>query len=377
MKDGLVQLDQSAWEREAAMFADHNYRQAWHYGIAAAGHVGAASEYVACVRDGVVRGMANVRVKALPVVGGGVAYVNGGPLARRAGEGANQQRERLRETIAALHAEYVKRRGMVLRVVGTIGESAWNAVQDEAWREAGFTPTTMAAKYRTMIVSLRDEHGVTKPIESVRAALMQKWRNCLNKAERQGVTVRVARDVESMQRFTALYDEFVVRKGVHANHDATFFLNVQEAACGVEKRHCSGELCHEMLTIRLAERNGELLAGHVSSTLGDTCVYLLGATSPAGLTCNAAYLLQWGTIRASHEAGLAWYDLGGIDPDTNPGVFHFKEGMRGADVTAPGPFEAAGAGIRGMVSASSEKLYRTWRDKKKSRSHEVTKSRSQ
>lgn len=389
VNDGLIHLDRPAWERNLAAFADANYRQAWEYGHAAAAHVGAASEHVALVRDSAVRGMADVRVKALPVVGGvvggGVAYVNGGPLVRRVGEGINEHRVRLRETVAALHAEYVKRRGMVLRAVGTIGDAGWNTAQDEVWRETGFVATTMAAAYRTMMVPLRDEAGNPKTIETIRAGLAQKWRNCLNKAEKQGVTVTVSRDVESMRRFAALYDEFVVRKGIHANHDAAFFLKVQEACEGTGDEN--GEPHSESgatrsgatrgavrsaaaLTIRLAERDGQLLAGHVASAMGDTCVYLLGATSPAGLTCNAAYLLQWDTIKVSHAAGLAWYDLGGIDPESNPGVFHFKDGMRGADVTAPGPYEAAGAGLRGMMSASSEKLYRTWRERKRKRNAE-------
>ncbi|MGE3109780.1 MAG: lipid II:glycine glycyltransferase FemX [Phycisphaerales bacterium] len=353
----LVRIEREAWERDAAGFADANYRQGWWYGIEAAGRVGAVSEHVACVRGGQVRALADVRVKTLPLVGGGVAYVNGGPLARRDVEEAAEHGARLREMIGALRAEYVHRRGMVLRVLGTVGGAAWNEAQDRAWREAGAVGTTMAASYRTMMVPLRDEHGAARSIEAVRAGLAQKWRNCLNKAEKQGVAVRESRGVEAMRRFAGLYEEFVARKGIHADHDASFFLRVQERS--------AERGCREALTVRLAEREGELLAGHVSSTLGDTCVYLLGATSGEGLKTNAAYLLQWDTIAASINAGLAWYDLGGIDPRANPGVHHFKDGMRGMDVTAPGPWEMAPRGVRGMMSVKSEKLYRSLRGRKK------------
>lgn len=354
MKHEVTQLDRATWEREAALFADYNYRQGWAFGLAAAAHVGAVSEHVACVTDGVLRGLADVRVKGLPVVGGGVAYVNGGPLVRRVNEPSTVHLDRLRGVTQMLHAEYVKDRGMVLRIVGTIGDARWSAAQDEVLEAAGFVPSTMATTYRTMI------RRVDEPMSVIRSGLAQKWRNCLNKAERQGVTVTAHRDTGSMQRFVLLYDEFVARKGVHANHDAAYFMKVQQDACSAS---CGSE---EPLTVRLAERDGELLAGHVSSSLGDTCVYLLGATSPAGLRCNAAYLLQWDTICAAHNAGRVWYDLGGIDPQANPGVHHFKEGVRGIDVTAVGPYEACSKSVLGLVSSSSEKLYRSWRDRRKS-----------
>lgn len=361
MKHGLIHLERVEWERHAAGFADHNYRQGWAYSFAAAHRVGATSEHVAIVADGAVRAIVDVRVRSLPLVGGGVAYINGGPLVRSTSEQIAQHTDRLHEAIRALHIEYVRRRGMVLRVLGTLGEPTWNAIQTSAWREAGFQPTTMAAAYRTIVVPLRDVSGAARSTSEIRAALAQKWRNCLNKAERQGIRVTTHRDVSAMSRFTSLYDEFVVRKGVHANHDAAFFLEVQREACAAD------DAAAERLTVRFAEREGNLLAGHVSSTLGDTTVYLLGATSPAGLTCNAAYLLQWDTMSQGCELGVTHYDLGGIDPDANPGVFHFKEGMRGLDLTAPGPFEATPRGLRGKVSVSSEKLYRSWRERAKPR----------
>ncbi|MEE9432244.1 MAG: hypothetical protein V3V16_14435, partial [Melioribacteraceae bacterium] len=38
--------------------------------------------------------------------------------------------------------------------------------------------------------------------------------------------------------------------------------------------------------------------------------------------------------------GKRWYDLGGIDAEENPGVYTFKTGMGGNEVTSIGGFEA-------------------------------------
>jgi lipid II:glycine glycyltransferase (peptidoglycan interpeptide bridge formation enzyme) len=103
------------------------------------------------------------------------------------------------------------------------------------------------------------------------------------------------------------------------------------------------------------------VAGHVASFLGDTCVYLLGATSEEGLRTKAAYLLQWRVIQAAHEKGFKWYDLGGIDPEANPGVHHFKRGLGAQEITAPGPLEYPAAGWRRAAVHGSEQVYRRLR----------------
>jgi hypothetical protein len=71
--------------------------------------------------------------------------------------------------------------------------------------------------------------------------------------------------------------------------------------------------------------------------MGDSGIYLLGATSDAGLTSKGAYLLQWTVIQWLKENGFRWYDLGGIDPERNPGVYRFKRGMSGSDISQINP----------------------------------------
>ena len=90
----------------------------------------------------------------------------------------------------------------------------------------------------------------------------------------------------------------------------------------------------------LAYADDELVAGHVSSTLGDTCIYLLGASNDRGRKLKASYILQWHTVKLARNAGAKWYDLGGIDPSANPGVYHFKSGLRGIECLFLGQYQA-------------------------------------
>ena len=55
---------------------------------------------------------------------------------------------------------------------------------------------------------------------------------------------------------------------------------------------------------------------------------------------------------------MRYYDLGGIDPEGNPGVYHFKSGLGGREVTAPGPFEAAPSRARKRFVETAEAVYR-------------------
>ena len=94
------------------------------------------------------------------------------------------------------------------------------------------------------------------------------------------------------------------------------------------------------MQVLICEQNEKPIAGLVASAMGDSAVYLLGATSDDGLNAKGSYLLQWTLIQRLKENGVRWYDLGGIDPERNPGVYHFKRGFSGADVCQLTPLVA-------------------------------------
>jgi lipid II:glycine glycyltransferase (peptidoglycan interpeptide bridge formation enzyme) len=336
----VERLERGRYVALASEFADHNYRQTWEFGRLAAERGGATFQAVA-VRDGAgTIAVALVRIRRLPFLGG-IAYVSGGPLTRT---DAAFDATTLVDAVAALREEYVESRGLVLRVAPPVGPAAWNRDAETALARAGFVRARAAAAYRTMIVPL------TRSVGEVRRRLRPKWRNCLNRAERQGLVVRAASGPEALDSFIALYEEFAARKGFDANLGPDFFARVQRGLPDVER-----------MLVLTAERDGTTIAGHVSSALGDTVVYLLGATSPEALTCNAAYLLHWRAIETAVERGRRWYDLGGVDPERNAGVFHFKQGFGGDDVVAAGPLEFRPGGAGARLVLAMESGYRSLR----------------
>jgi len=338
-----VQLDEIArdeWCGIAAGFADYNYCQTWDYAALRAQETGSRSSH-AVVRDGNnVVALVECRVKEVPVLGGGIAYASGGPLWRRGGA---EEEGNLTAILAALREAYVRELGLLLRLEPYVPADRTEATV-AAFGEGGYAAVTPEDPYRTLVLDLRPD------LEQLRKGLRQKWRNCLNKSEKQGLESRCGCDMALFDEFAALYEELVARKGFKDSLGADFYRRVQEALPDAEK-----------FLVMLACDGSGPVAGHVASMLGDTCVYLLGASNEKGLKSNASYLLQWAVCQEAKERGIARYDLGGIDPDGNPGVYRFKNGLSGEEVTNPGPFEAAPGWAKRAVVRTVETLYRKLR----------------
>jgi lipid II:glycine glycyltransferase (peptidoglycan interpeptide bridge formation enzyme) len=85
----------------------------------------------------------------------------------------------------------------------------------------------------------------------------------------------------------------------------------------------------QKMKIVVCEYENEPIAVSICSAIGDTGIYLLGATGNKGMRLNGSNLLQWRMIKWLKERGCLYYDLGGIDPEANPGVYRFKCGIAG------------------------------------------------
>jgi Acetyltransferase (GNAT) domain len=338
--DGELQrATRDQWIELAAGFDDHNYRHCWDFAAMMARRSNASAENVVVVRAGTPVGLATVRIKRLRGAGTGIAYVSGGPLVRQREE-ANPG-ESLALALSALKREYVERRRMVLRVAPAPGDAAWNRVQADCFATAGFSVAEHLPEYRTMFVDL------DRPLPDIRAGLAQKWRNSLNKAERQELQLVEGWDERLFDEFSGLFDELVARKSFTTALGPDFYAELQETLPGPER-----------LLIAIARVDDEPAAGVVASIHGDTAVYLLGASNDAGRKRNAAYLLQWKVIEAAAARGCRWYDLGGVDLESNPGVYKFKLGFGGEERVSPGPYELAADRMRWTAVRAAERAFR-------------------
>jgi Acetyltransferase (GNAT) domain len=334
-----VPMARAEWEAAVRRFGDYSYRQSWAYGETLAAKRGATSEHVAIRRGEEIVGLADVRIKSLPLVGGGLAYVSGGPLVRRA-DGSGDDLERLDLCIDALVREFVQRRKLTLRVVAPIGPPEWNEAAAERLERAGLRRTERGEHYRTVLL------GIDRELDEMRSSFHRHWRRHLNAAGRNELEVTFGTELDRFEQVARMSDALRARKGFELDLDARFFADVQRQ---LPER--------DRLLVGLVLKDGTPVAGNVTAAHGDTGVYLTGASTDAGLESKAAYLMHWNTIETLRERGHRWYDLGGIDPVANPGVTSFKLRTNGLDVTAAGPYEKAAGGVRGRLAGWAEQAY--------------------
>jgi len=313
----LQAVPRDEWEGVVDRFADASLYQTSVYGsVSWAEH---QVERWILREGGTVAAMAMVRVIAVPFLRVGVAYVGWGPCCQLRGEAWST--EAFARVIRALVTKYVEKRGLLLRLTPHVFADAPHAPQAlEILRAEGFGHDDVAP-YRTVRVDL------DVSVEELRRRLAHKWRNQLNAAERNGLEVRAGTSDLLYAQFQELYDEMMARKQFETTVDLGTFRRLQAVLPERQK-----------MQILIGVKDGAAQSGVIASGIGETGIYLLGATGDAGRNSKASYLLQWRMMNRLKESGCREYDLGGINPDTNPGVFHFKQGMGGAEASHIGAF---------------------------------------
>jgi lipid II:glycine glycyltransferase (peptidoglycan interpeptide bridge formation enzyme) len=156
--------------------------------------------------------------------------------------------------------------------------------------------------------------------------------------------------MKEYETFCQIYKNMRNRKTFETTVDVEEFGRIQE---DLVERH--------RMRVLICEERGVPVAGLVASAMGDSAIYLLGATGDKGLNSKAAYLLQWTLIRWLKDNDIRWYDLGGIDPEGNPGVHKFKRGMSGSDVFQMNPLVASNSTVSSVIAKAGLAMQRAFR----------------
>ena len=281
---------------------------------------------------------ASALVRLVPISGLGtsIAYVLWGPMFQRVA--GVRDETALTNALRALRHEYVVKRRFGLRVVPMLTRDdgvEWAAL----FRAQGYRLVVPRVAKRTIVIPL------DRPLEQLRKGLDQKWRNCLNSAERGNLIIRQGDDGTVFDLFLEVYREMLTRKRLGEPGDIRSFMAAQAALPNRFK-----------LMVFVALEDGRPAAGVICSAIGDRGVFVFGATGSNGMKNRASYLLQWRAIEWLRERQCRLYDLHGVNAETNPGVYAFKKGLcgkNGSEVEMVGSFEASdGARMRLMMEAA-------------------------
>ncbi len=304
----------SEWAAMLDLFCDANIYQTWSYGAVRWGRKNVS--HLVLKKDGDVVAMAQLRIARPAKLKFGMAHLRWGPLCQRRGRPLDAGI--VMQVARALEAEYVEKRRLFLRVL----PNAFLGSPRAAMIQSGFctfdsepAPRTTAS-YRTFLLDLAPSP------EELRKRLDAKSRNHLSRAEKHNLRIIEGSGLSEFRMFCQIYDQMRKRKTFDTTVDVEEFRSIQEDLSESQR-----------MRVLICERQGLPVAGLVASAIGDSAIYLLGATSDDGLQSQGAYLLQWTLIQRLKEANFKWYDLGGIDPELNPGVHSFKKGLAGSDLS--------------------------------------------
>ena len=290
------------WEDSLLKFDDATIRQTWSFGKKNLSHL------VLKYGEEIVA-MAQVDIKKLPILKIGIANIFWGPLWRRKGNTIDYNI--FDNIIKELKNEYVVKRGLLLRIWPFAIKQPEGEILHIMGKH-GFLRNSTDKPYQTIMLN------ILPSMEMLRKNLAQKWRNQLNVAERHNLAVVHGQSDVLFDEFYSMLTEMLLRKKFEVNVNYDMYHKIQNDLPESLK-----------MQIFVCKSENIPVAAGVFSAIGDTGEYLLGATANNGLKFNGANLVQWEAIKWMKEKGCTWYDLGGIDPKENPGVYRFKSGVAG------------------------------------------------
>lgn len=244
--------------------------------------------------DGALFGLARVERRKVPVVGD-VAWIPRGPVTSDSAA---------REAVASLQVRLKKQ----AFIACTTDRYVASAV------ESSGSPKTIWL-------------DLTVGLEALSKGLDSQWRYGARRALREGVVVRVTAADGDVAAFYQM---------CKALSDAKRFSLPGSEALMQELIRSSSSSAPVGMTLYLGEVGSEIAGGALVARCGQSLHYLWGASDRRYSKCRVSEAVHWRVIQDGVAAGMTRYDLEGIDPIGNPGVYEFKRKMGGREVTLEG-----------------------------------------
>ncbi|MBI2789627.1 MAG: GNAT family N-acetyltransferase [Elusimicrobia bacterium] len=292
------------WDGHVSSFDDRHIRQTAAWGRLKTG--GWTPAHAALFNGPTPLAAALILERRLPIAAGSLLWVNGGPMFRK-GLTRGQDLVSLKDFLAGLKERARAKGRSIIRLNFDV---AMDLEAQLIVRAAGFsrplTPLGSGLTYRA---------DLTKPLEVIREGFERNWRNQLNRAEKAGATIEFGRSPELLRRYQPLHDALCVRKGLHGQRLSVADLERMTDVLG------------DSILFFIVSAGGKDGCGGAIWVQGDRAWFALSAADEHGLRLNLPNAMYWQVMRRLKEMGVEVFDVTGIDPAENPGVYNFKRGL--------------------------------------------------
>jgi len=261
-----------------------------------------------CDEVGTAVALAQCIYLELPIIGG-IARINRGPLMLGEIESSDQVSV---DVIAALRHESKKRRWWVIQIAPELSDTL----------EIINSLKTLGLKQLTVPHSASGILSLSSNENDLLKGLNGKWRNCLRKGWKLGVTVVLKNgNSEALKLLLDRYDRLKNDKD---------FSGLSESLIVALSKQSADEWQFNLFianTQKLSDVE-QSIGMVVTVRHGNTSTYLIGYTNKSGRKLQANYVLLWHAILYAKDCGCTWFDIGGLNSTTPKGIAHFKKGIK-------------------------------------------------
>lgn len=282
------------WDHELASFGGHPLQSTlWGNARSKVDHIPQLLlEYR--TDTGKVIGLARVEKRPIPLLGN-IAWVPKGPVLSKS---ATEEAE------ISLRAE-LKRRGFIVCVTDrySVAQAPYLQHPKTIWLD------------------------LTLGIQVLSKNLDSQWRSRIKHALREGVVIRKTMRPTEISAFFQLCNHLSMKKD--------FSLSGSEALMQelIRTTLPEGEVG---MSLYVSDFDGAIAGGLFIGRSGRHLHYFWGASDRRFSKYRVSEAIQWKIIEDGVASGVVRYDLEGIDPARNPGVYQFKRKMGGIEVTLQG-----------------------------------------
>lgn len=211
---------------------------------------------------------------------------------------------------------FPRRPGRSRRIIPNLENSseAYNML-----KECGFLYQE-GSSYKTVWIDL--EHSE----EDLRRNLKSKWRNLLNKAQKQSLHLDIDETGQTLPNFLDAFAK-------HREEKKYKSISPKQVLHLFKTFHAQ-----KNVMIAHVKQGDEVGASALILRHGRAATYQLGFVTPAGRPVCANYLLMWEVMVELKKRGVKDFDLGGVNEYDAKAIQQFKGGLGGEEVSYAGLF---------------------------------------
>ena len=204
--------------------------------------------------------------------------------------------------------------------------------------------------------------------EEILGKMHSKWRYNIRLSERKGVTIHryLGNDINLSEKIDKFYEltKITNARDGNASHAKAYYLDLIKSSA----EEISKGRDVPVISLYIAEHEGEEIASIMTLFSHDEAIYLYGASSNNKRNLMPNHLLQWTAMKDAKAYGSKYYDMYGMPPEgkdeNHPmhGLYMFKANFGGKNIHRTGSWDIPLKPVYRCYSAA-EKLRAFWHKK--------------